>query len=254
MPLVGTYCCQDGSTQPFESCLASCRKRECVYPLPLLVSMAKNGEKRANAGLSATTILDCPVQAILKETNDYHEAPSEYHARWRGIGVHAMAEHDGPYDGIRQETRIRKTLLVGDTEVEISGQPDWFDEELLHLDDWKSSKACPASPYEDHRSQVNIYAWLIDGGTWDNGEISDKVVQSASIVYIDPERSVIHDVELWSTEAIEAFLIRRIEPIVSFRKTGKMPEFTLPKQDAWKKRFCLFRGTGQCCADKTERG
>ena len=251
MPLSGTVCCQTGQKTDFQQCLDQCRGRGCVYPLPLIVSMAKNTEKRSSAGISATTILQCPRQTIMKEEIDYYEAPSEYHARWRGTGVHAMAEADGPYPGVIQEIRIRKTITVDGIDIEITGQPDWYDTTSNHLDDWKSTGKCPTKPYDDHKAQVNIYAWLIDGGTWDNGEKSDTIVESASIVYIDPSRSLIHPIDLWSSGATDAFIRRKIEPLVRHRKHGVYPTVAdLASSDKWKIRYCPFSGTGHCCGDE----
>lgn len=251
MPLSGTICCQDGRATDFTTCFERCRGKTCVFPLPLIDAMRGNEGKRNGTGLSATTILQCPVQTILKADVDYFESPADYHARWRGTGVHAMAEVGGPYDGVVQERRIRKTVDVLGEPIEITGQPDWYDERFKHLDDWKSSKKCPAAPYDDHVAQVNIYAWLIDGGVWDTGELSSGYVESASIVYIDPDRSVIRPVELWTTEATEALIIRLVEPIVRYRKDGTIPVGILPgAKDSWKRKFCPFKGTGRCCADR----
>ena len=254
MPLVGTICCQTGAPSDFQTCLDTCRGRGCVYPLPLITSMAKNEGGRSNAGISATTISQCPRLTILKSDEDFFEAPSEYHARWRGTGVHAMAEKDGPYDGVIQELRIRKTITILGMEVTISGQPDWYDTIYHHLDDWKSTAQCPLKVYPDHQLQVNIYAWLIDGGVWDNGEPSNDIVETASIVYIDPKRSVSLDVDLWSSEAVEKEIVKRMEPVIAYRLGGELPgPQYLSKKDGWRKKFCPFSGSGLCCSDNEER-
>lgn len=251
MPLSGTICCQDGLPTRFQTCFDRCRGRGCVFPLPLIESMMGNEGKRNGAGISATTILQCPVQTILKGEVDYFESPADYHARWRGTGVHAMAEAGGPYEGVIQETRIRKNVRVLGESVEVTGQPDWYDARHKHLDDWKSTAKCPAQPYDDHIAQVNIYAWLIDGGVWDNGSASVDLVETASIVYIDPTRSVTRAVDLWSTEATEAMIVRRLEPLVRYAKDGTIPAGIGPGgKDAWKRKYCPFKGTGKCCADR----
>jgi hypothetical protein len=245
----------------FQTCHDRCRGRTCVFPLPLIDAMAKNEGSRVGAGWSATTILQCPLQTILKEEEDYYESPADYHARWRGTGVHAMAEVGGPYEGVIQGRRIRKFVYVGDEPVMVTGKPDWFDARYNHLDDWKSTKKCPSAPYDDHIAQVNIYAWLIDGGMWDGGADSygvpfpqfksTDVVETASIIYIDPDRSVIRAVELWTTEATEAMIQRKLEPLVRYRQTGELPAGIRDSgPDSWKRRFCPFKGTGKCCADR----
>jgi hypothetical protein len=217
----------------------------------LIDAMRSNEGNREGAGLSATMILQCPMQTILKETEDYYESPADYHARWRGTGVHAMAEVDGPYEDVIQEERIRKNVTVLGETITVSGKPDWFDTRHNHLDDWKSTKKCPSAPYDDHIAQINIYAWLIDGGSWDKRGKLSNTVESASIVYIDPDRSVIREVELWTTEATEAMIVRKIEPLVLYRRDGILPDGIGPSgSDSWKRRFCTFKGTGKCCADR----
>lgn len=74
--------------------------------------MTKSDKQREGAGYSATTLLQCPTLTILKDTHDYAESPANYHARWRGTGVHAMAEVGGPYEGVIQERRIRKPIRI----------------------------------------------------------------------------------------------------------------------------------------------
>lgn len=228
--------------------------------------MASATKRREGAGISATTLLQCPRQTILKETEDYYESPADYHARWRGTGVHAMAEVGGPYPDVVQERRIRKGVVVGEDRITITGQPDWYDRSTRHLDDWKSTSSCPTTPYDDHIAQLNIYAWLIDGGTWDGlydercfgdkleltqlkPEISTDIVESASIIYIDPKRSVRRDVELWSSDATEAFIVRAATPIAEYYRTGTLPAGITARSELWKRRFCPFSGSGKCCGD-----
>jgi hypothetical protein len=248
--LQGVICCQTGLPESFKTCQCKARERGCLFPLPLIDTMAKNEASREGAGWSATTILGCARQNVLKLTEPYHESPAEYHARWRGEGVHLMAEQHGPYDGVVQEVRISKSIDVDGELFTITGKPDWYDVVNRHLDDWKSTKVCPKVVYDDHKYQVNIYAWLIDGGTWSTGEISDVTPDTASIIYIDPSRSVTLEVELWSTDAVEALIRRKLAPVKRYQDTGELPEGVADKgPEAWRHRFCPFRGTGKCCGD-----
>lgn len=194
----------------------------------------------------------CARQVIYKIEQDYVEAPAEYHARWRGEGVHAMAEHGGPFPGVIQERRIRKQFVLDDGFVfDITGQPDWWDVDHRHISDWKSTKVAPNEPYEDHDRQVNVYAWLLDGGTWDDtGEVNTVTALTADITYIDPMRSRIIPIPLWTDDAITRMLQRKLQPFADHRRSGTVPEaIPFGSEEFWKTRYCPFFGTESCCGD-----
>lgn len=252
MPLAGTVCCRDGCPHPFEDCLTACRNRQCVYPLPLLVAMSTNDAKRTGIVYSPTIINSCPRQTILKRQHNYYETPADYYARWHGEGVHAMIEKHGPFPGVIQERRISKTFTDPETQqsVVVSGQPDWWDAPHRHLADWKKTKKAPSQPYDDHERQINIYAWLLDGGTWEDGTISEEGPLTAEIVYLEPGRTRIVPVLLWTPEATRRMMSRRMGQYLRYEESGEIPVgLDLDGPEAWKARYCPFRGTGQCCAD-----
>lgn len=214
--------------------------------------MATNDEKRAGISISPSILNACPRQVVLKGYEQYHEAPSDYYARWSGDGVHAMIERHGPYEGIIQEKRIKKMFFDPETgnNAFISGQMDWWDYEHRHLADWKKTNKAPTTPYDDHERQVNIYAWLLDGGVWEDGTVSEYGPETAEIIYLEPKRCRIVPVMLWSHEAVERMIASRLIPFVEHLRTKELP-VGLDKDgpDYWKAQYCPFRGTGKCCAD-----
>lgn len=261
MTLAGTVCCQDGSKKTFAHCQVCSLAGSCSFPRPLIDEMAQKEESREGAGISATGLLGCPRQYCLQSTEPYYESPADYHARWRGTGVHAMAEAYGPYPGVIQERRIRLVIATPSGEAELTGKPDWFDANRGYLEDWKSTKKAPSKPYDDHEAQVNIYAMLIEEGIFD--DMLNLVtgytgpdgyafkVNEAAIRYIDADRSVAIPVTLWSEDYTRSFVERKMEPIVKFLKTGELPEGIAHDKDlAWKTKYCAFRGTGKCCGDQ----
>lgn len=263
MPLAGTICCQTGLPKDFGHCQGASLRGECVFARPLLDEMAGKEQSRENTGISATSLLGCPRQYCLATTKPYYESPANYHARWRGTGTHAMATAYGPYPGVIQERRARLVVSTPAGEAELTGQPDWFNATTHYLEDWKSTVKVPDRVYDDHESQVNIYATLIENGGFDLVEddqsgdepyyLAPYRVDTAAIRYIDPSRAVAMPVELWSNDVTMRFIISKMEPIVRFVNTGILPDgIANDKQQGWKSRYCPFRGSGLCCADKQE--
>lgn len=256
MPLCGIVCCQDGQRRDFSYCQEQSLKGACAFARPLIDEMAGKEASREGAGISTTTLQDCPRKFCLAKTEPYFESPADYHARWRGTGVHAMALSYGPYPGVIQERRIRLVVATESGEAELTGTPDWYNAETQYLEDWKSTKVVPNAPYDDHKAQVNIYAMLIEDGKYD---ALDPVlppwkprfkVKSAAIRYIDPDRSVAIPVDLWSEEYTRNYVRGKMEPLIKFQGTGELPEgIANDPESGWKSRFCIFRGTGKCCAD-----
>lgn len=236
MPLIGAHCDDDDNLYSFDECLACAiagGPRRCHNPLPLIVAMSKNSEERADAGVSATMLLDCPRKVILAGEVDYHERPSAYWARFRGTIGHLMMEAYGQgYQHIVQEVRRRKSVVVDGVTFEITGKPDWIDLDRKLIIDFKSIKSINAKPVnqgeakEGHRDQVSIYRWLCAGGVnMVSGEVEWVDIERAGILYFDMTGTRKIAVELLSLEETEQLIIDRIRPIVAYRTNKVMPPF-----------------------------
>lgn len=199
MPLVGTICCQDGTPKSFDQCIGNCREGGCEHPLPILMSMSKESDRRQDVGYSASTLSQCPRQFVLGSRNDYYENPDDYYARWMGTLGHLAVESSGPYDGVVQEVRYSHTIQVDGVEMELSGQPDWYDSNAGGLDDYKYTGYPPKEPREEHKAQLNVYAWLLEN----NG----LPVETARVIYLHPKsrqtgkRQTTYHVPLWTHDA-----------------------------------------------------
>jgi hypothetical protein len=248
LPLVGTICCQDGKPKPFAECIRNCRERGCQHPLPILVSMSKESEKRDGIGYSSSTLSQCPRQHVLAARNDYYESPDDYYPRWMGTLGHLAVEASGPYVGISQEVRYHATVSVDGLDVAISGQPDWYDTQAKELDDYKYTAYPPREPRPEHEAQLNVYAWLLENNGLD--------VDTARVIYLHPKnrqtgkRQTTYDVSLWSPEAVERYITAKLLPHVTYLRDGNLVRLGLPPEDAWKAQFCPFRHScnpGRCC-------
>jgi hypothetical protein len=214
--------------------------------------MSKENERRQNVGYSSSTLSQCPRQYVLMARNDYHESPDDYYARWMGGLGHLAVESSGPYEGVIQEIRYYHTISVDDTELAISGQPDWYDEGLHQVDDYKYTGYPPNSPREEHEAQLNVYAWLLENNA--------LPVETTRVIYLHPKsrqtgkRQTTYHVPLWTDDAITRYITDKLRPHVQYAKDGNLIKLSLdPVKDAWKGQFCPFRhpcNPGRCCLER----
>lgn len=273
MPLVGYICCRDGKTREFSECIKANREGLCQHSLSLLSAMKMNAERRAGIGISSSVLNMCPRQHILSERNDYYEAPQDFYNRWRGSFGHYAIEMGGPYPGIVQEVRFYRTIDVDGTPFTISGQPDWVDVDKRHISDAKFVGRAPKQPYQDHENQVNVYAWLLEGGeVWGDCTVDGLYrrggnehcnplpegweAQTASVNYMDAKGEHIHPLSIWTDEARERFIRERLRPHKIYKETGNLAQIGVRgTEESWKSKFCPFmrdENPGKCCMANRE--
>lgn len=256
MPLAGYICCLDGTTKSFDTCIQSCRDGLCKHSLPLLSAMKMNADKRAGIGISSSVLNVCPRQFILSEREDFYEDPKDFYNRWRGSFGHYALEMGGPYPDIVQEVRFYRTMDVDGVPFTISGQPDWIDIGCRHISDAKFVGYAPKGPYQDHENQVNVYAWLVEGGYTmeENGHRYIPAgwrTETASVNYMDAKGEHVYPITLWTTEAMERFVRERLRPHKQYQETGCLDGIGIHDRDQeWKARYCPFarpENPGHCC-------
>lgn len=262
MPLAGPMCCQDGNPASFDNCIAKSREGHCQHSVPLLRAMQLNSTRRKGIGISSSVLSMCPRQYVLGEANDYYEDPAAYYPKWRGAFGHYAIEMGGPYPGIAQEVRFYRTVNVLGLDFEISGQPDWVDVEHRHIDDSKFVGFRPKEPYKDHEAQINVYHWLMIGGyvkgdyiaypgDYQNPIPENWEARAASITYRDTKGEAQYPIGLWSMDAVESYVRRRLEPHARYIKTGNLALLKIEDDvDFWKAKYCPFqdpRNPGRCC-------
>lgn len=198
--------------------------------------MASNQEERKDAGMSATTILNiCPRRVILEKEHDFTEPVDRYWARFRGTISHLMMEaYDEGGEGIIQEVRFRKKVVVDGVEFEITGKMDHVDTVNQYILDYKSIESVNRKPFNEggykpeHAQQVSVYRWLLSGGTnMETNEVVDYPIRSAGIIYFDMKAPLKVGVPLMSLEETEEFIIERLRPFVHYQQTGELPGFLL---------------------------
>lgn len=267
MPLTGVLCDDPNHKNEqftFDQCLACSRNRgprTCSTPYQVIYAMTQNAVERKDAGLSATMLLDCPRRVILQQEDDYVERPSAYWPRLRGTLGHLLVERYGTDIGPAiAEVRFTRTLTVDEQEITITGKPDMV---LLNHkliidyksnknvdDDYQPMKAGKAKP--EHVEQVNIYRWLLAGGTnMDTGEVTSIEIDHAEIHYFDLMRWMAPiKVPIWPLAQVEAFLRTKARPLVQYRQNGTLPPILT---DFWGDRhlFCAYCPVREQCDART---
>jgi hypothetical protein len=280
MPLVGTICCQTGQPQEFSHCLQCARTGQpasCKHSLPLIKFMANKEKSREGVGLSATGIIACPRQNVLLTDTDYYEKPGNFLAQFRGEIWHEGFEKwlvDEP--DIISEVRLEKEVVVelGDrydrgaatnpVHLTLSGKSDQVYRSRGLITDTKTvgrAVDCDPNrlnerqmqfcermklkePYPEHVAQVNIYAWLWDGGTvvsenpwYAVGEVVHLDIVQGGIIYIGEggksERKF--PVEIWSREEQERYIHERLRYRARYTAFGQLPPL-LPVEKIVKSR------------------
>lgn len=240
MPLVGVRCDDPkhkSETYSFDECLACSLAggpRRCNNPYQIIYAMTRNKIERKDAGISATMLLDCPRRVILQQEHDYVEAPSAYWPRLRGTLAHLLVEQYS--DGLEPkiaEIRFKKTITIEGLDFEITGKPDMILPDRKLIIDYKSNKdvddqyqpMVKGKAKTEHVEQVNIYRWLLAGGTnMDTGETVDIEIDKGEIHYFDLMRwKEPIEVPIWPLDEIDLFLVKRIKPLLEYRLKGQMP-------------------------------
>lgn len=247
MPLKGVLCdsaleAYNGEKLSFDKCLSCARVgsgvndgqglRWCDAPYALIKGMSENGAERSDAGMSATMVLDvCPRRVILQQETDYYERPSKYWPRFRGTIGHLMMEaYDEGGEGIVQEVRFTKDIVIDGVAVTLTGKADHCDTVNGYILDYKSVGSINTKPINlgqpkpEHEQQISIYRWLTSGGTrMDTGETVDFGITRGALVYFDMKGTRKIRAQLMSLDETEEFLIERLRPFVHYELTGELP-------------------------------
>lgn len=269
MPLTGVICDDPNHKNErytFEQCLACSRNRgprKCSTPYQVIYAMTQNKVERKDAGLSATMLLDCPRRVILQQEEDYEERPSAFWPRLRGTLGHLLVERYG--DGIGPaiaEVRFTKEIDIDGVKLTVTGKPDMVLPNHKLIIDYKSNKnvddeyqpMVKGKAKPEHVEQVNIYRWLMAGGTnMETGEIADIDIDKAEIHYFDLMRWMAPiSVPVWPLAQAEAFIKTKARPLVAYKQNATLPPIM---KDFWGDRhlFCSFCPVReQCDARETQ--
>lgn len=236
MPTVGVVCAMDSSYQDFKTCIDGhenrCPDRNCHAPVYALKSMRDNHIHRKGAGMSMSTLIQCPRAFALEQIFDLYEPVISGYNKARGSWVHAMLEVDtDPPPWIVREQRLYTYI----DDVRLSGQPDVVDTKFHVLEDYKSKDNLPRDSDKGHEFQFNGYAYLLKNGMWlrnhdlgKKGEVANIDIHVIGAHYLTwktkAEKAWLKKLyPVWPLEQTEDLIKARIRPLKAWRDYGMMP-------------------------------
>jgi hypothetical protein len=260
--------CQNGRGQGrFEECLRCAREGpHCDFSYPLIHGIWEG--LRDWVGITATTLLGCPVEKHLSWENDVYAPLESLMWAFRGQLFHDLMETHGQREAedAMVEVRQSRMVIIDGDEVEISGQPDLVIPSKGVIRDHKTTRsiprdrfscslcgrginpqyglACkgchtqwgsleelvrnPGRMYDNHRRQLLIYRWLMAG----NGIGPLRCLQ---IQYLDMSKAKLITMpqeEVASLQTIEAAIVERARPLHRALAYGEIPPAMDP--DWWR--------------------
>ena len=233
MPVKGFICEKTGEEMDFEDCLECARSRlnrKLDCPLDEAVIQGMMFHQKIKKDISVTMISGCHRGVFIGQHYDYYVYPSRLYWAFRGQIAHQIMEHGFDlYDDAIKEQPFQKEWEG----ITISGTPDIIIPSQKVLKDYKTTKSVPSYlnkdgrilAYENHRTQVNLYRWLIP-----------HEIDTLEVVYFSMEETRICPVDIWPDKpkrktdmTVDRYLEERLIPLKMALDSETMP----PYQKNW---------------------
>jgi CRISPR/Cas system-associated exonuclease Cas4 (RecB family) len=195
--VVGFICEKTGERLPFEACLECARTRlnrklDCPFDEATIAGMILN--ERRSTEISVTMITGCHRVVFINQFYETYVAPSQLYWAFRGQIAHKILEEANLHPDAVKEKKFTKAW----DGIDITGHPDLIIPSQKVLKDYKTTKTVPSylnkdgiiTAYENHRTQVNLYRWLVP---YDIAEME--------VVYFSMDETLICPVEIWLDES-----------------------------------------------------
>jgi len=195
--VVGFICEKTGERLPFDACLECARTRlnrklDCRFDEATIAGMIMG--ERSRTDISITMINGCHRGVFISRFYETYVAPSQLYWAFRGQIAHKILEEAHLHPDAVKEKRFTKAW----DGIDIVGHPDLIIPSQKVLKDYKTTKTVPSylnkdgviSAYENHRTQLNLYRWLVP---YD--------IEEMEVVYFSMEETLICPVEIWPEES-----------------------------------------------------
>lgn len=234
MGIVGVKCGFDGTNQKFQTCIdahesrgKNAEGRTCHCPTAMLKDARDNTKRRKGAGISVSTLLQCPRAYAIEKTYDLYEPLPSMYNKFRGTSVHSIFENEPDIpDWIIRERRA----YVEIDGTRVTGQIDELDTKFGIITDFKSGHTIKKQINENYVAQLMIYRFMCKYGKWldDDSEINVdvKIVANHYLTWNTKEGSQFQKrtYPIWEDEYTEALIKKRLRPIVEFNVNGVLPD------------------------------
>ncbi len=272
MPAVGILCEPRGEKVSFDECLecAATWENPCEFREPVLRRMVEAMKFSSSGEPSTTEITGCILNSFLKRHVEFWVKPQDYYWAFRGTLTHEIlytyatekkaravrrrtrnikvpgglwvprkyvkglpAEDEYDVKTIIAEERFGMLFPFDGEDYFIHGKVDLYIPWLKKLYDWKTAKTVPkySRPYPGHQQQTNIYGRILGA--------NDLPVEEIEINYMDMDQTKPLAATVWTQEAIDKFLIKRLVPYSQALWMVKAPPRPRTKEDGlWKCGYC----------------
>ena len=234
MPIVGVRCPFDDTNQPFQHCIDAHESRgrnpegrTCHCPTALLKDARDNSKKRKGAGISVSTLLQCPKAYAMEKIHDLYVPVHQQYNMFRGTAAHAVIE--GEPDVPDWIVRERRAYVEIDG-TRVTGQIDELDTKYKIITDFKSGHTIKKFINEGHIAQLMIYRYMCKYGKWLDDHtpigVDTEIVANHYLTWNTKEGSQFEkrNYPLWEYEYTENLIKQRLKPIVDFNEHGIMPK------------------------------
>lgn len=228
MAVVGFYCEKTDQQMPFEECLECARSRlnrklDCPFDEAVIAGMIDNIKNKV--GISVTMISGCHRAAFIQQHHDTWVYPSGMYWAFRGQIAHKVMEEAALHDDAVIETRFEKEW----DGILVEGTPDLIVPSQRVLKDYKTTVSIPSYlnkdrrilAYDNHRVQVNLYAWLVPHD-----------IEELEVVYMSMEETRICPVEVWAETStkktymtVDRYMEENLVPLYEALESETMPPY-----------------------------
>lgn len=232
MPLGGIRCCRGDGITATSECAGRAKAGECDYPLPIFHYVDHKKDSRKGAGLSVTTVLNCPRKAELERDFPFYVTPRTMGARFQGDMWHTSMEQwiDDP------EVIVEERYAITIDGVEVTGQADLVVPETGLVADHKTTSRplwcepgdtfCESRRIKDlpdsYIKQLGFYRLLIEDGYFlKSREPTNVEVKKMVVWYFNPTNGArSFDVPLVDKDYSYDLLRQHLDPVIRAREEG----------------------------------
>jgi len=269
MPLTRLYCdkCEVPPTDLSKYVVGSC---SCI-PEPLQALIIQDESDNYHNSLpedtfTATMLTGCLRKTFLQKTVSYDSTPKARYPAIRGRIIHGILEgyHEPWVKEERYEKKLGSTTLTGQIDAENGVESEIVDYKTIADDGFNFLKE---GPKKEHVLQVNIYAWLRNGGRNLRTRIISKMIaKKLTIWYVGMRnaaktgswvnvkngwktgRYFLKPVPVMEYGDVEKIVKRSTDVLSEAFKKGVMPPMT---EEKWMCKVCEVK---QQCENYNERG
>lgn len=234
MPVIGIKCTFDNTYQEYQTCIDAHDSRghnpegrTCHCPTAMLKDARDNSKRRKGAGISVSTIMQCPKAYAIEKSFDLYSNVHQQYNMFRGTSVHSIFENEP--DVPEWVIRERRAYIEIDG-VRVSGQIDEIDTKYGIITDYKSAHLIKKQQNDNYLAQLNMYRYMCKHGKWidDHTDINIdiKIIANHFLTWNTKEGKQFEKraYEIWDDEYTLNLMVKRLKALTDFNNHGIIPK------------------------------